>query len=105
VLKKPKPSGGGYGPYAAAPVSTVLGYKLHTHTFTSILVKPGKIVKIVAKGTTLGHTLASDPRPVLVELRLGAERYCMGFGGDVKFTADKKYLAKNATAADAACPP
>jgi len=70
----------------------------------AITVKPGKQVKIVGKGTALGHTLASDPRPVLVELRLGAERYCFAFGGTVKFTADKKYLAKDAPAA-AACPP
>jgi hypothetical protein len=71
----------------------------------SISVKPGKGIKIVGKGSALGIGLASDPRPVLIELRLGGARYCMGFGGSIEFTAGKKYLAKNSTAADAACPP
>jgi hypothetical protein len=44
------------------------------------------------------------PRPVLVELRLGTERYCFEFGGSVTFTVNKKFLAKNAPAASA-CPP
>jgi hypothetical protein len=81
------------------------GYKFGKgDPITSVLVKAGKQVKIVGKGTALGHTLASDPRPVLIELRLGAERYCFEFGGSVTFAANKKYLAKKAPAASA-CPP
>ena len=71
----------------------------------TIAVKTGKSIKIVAKGSALGHTLALDPRPVLIELRLGGMRFCMGFGGAVTFTADKKYLAKASPLAEAACPP
>ena len=106
LLKAPRTGGGGgYGMPYAASVGSVIGYKFHEgDPIVAITVKPGKQVKIVGKGTALGHTLASDPRPVLVELRLGAERYCFAFGGTVKFTADKKYLAKDAPAA-AACPP
>jgi hypothetical protein len=105
LLQPPKYPDGGYGPYAAPSVGSVIGYKFRkADPVTSITVKPGKQVKIVGKGTALGDTLASDPRPVLVELRLGAARYCFAFGGTVAFTADKKYLAKDAPAA-AACPP
>ena len=68
-------------------------------------VKNGKQIKIVGHGEALGHSLAADPKPVLVELRVGGARYCMGFGGTVKFTAGKKFQAKDSTAADAACPP
>ena len=86
-------------------VGTVAGYKFRKgDPITTILVKPGKQIRIGGKGTALGHTLGGDPRPVLVELRLGAERYCFAFGGTVKFTTDKKFLAKAAPAA-ASCPP
>jgi hypothetical protein len=61
-----------------------------------VLVKPGKMIKIVGKGATLGHTLTMDPQPVHVELRLGDGAYCMTFGGTVRFTENKKYLAKKA---------
>jgi len=104
-MKKPPSSGGGGGPYAT-PAGTVLGWKLKkTGPFTSLQVKNGKQIKIVGHGEGLGHSLAADPKPVLVELRVGGARYCMGFGGTVKFTAGKKFQAKDSTAADAACPP
>jgi len=69
----------------------------------TVIVKPGRFIKVVGKGTTLGHTLATDPRPVHVELRLGDELYCLTFGGQVRFKTDKKYLAKKAPTA-LACP-
>jgi hypothetical protein len=84
----------------------VIGYRVtKAAPITSLQLKGGKQVKIAAKGTGLGHTLGSDPQPVLVELQLGDERYCMAFGGAVKFMPDKKYVAKNADAAEAVCPP
>jgi hypothetical protein len=63
-----------------------------------IMVKPGKLIQILGKGSGLGHSLGTDPDPVRVILSLGGQQYCMSFGGAPKFTAGKKYLAKNAGA-------
>jgi|RhiMetdeSRZDD1v2_1073273.scaffolds.fasta_scaffold611800_1 hypothetical protein len=68
-----------------------------------ILVKAGKLVKIVGKGAQLQQSLAADPQPVNVVLTTGAARYCMSFGGTPTFTAGKRFLATNAPA-PAACP-
>ena len=105
AMGKKAKSGGGGGPYAT-PAGTVSGWKLKkTGPFSSLQVKAGKQIKIVGHGDGLDMSLANDPKPVLVELRLGGARYCMGFGGTVKFTAGKKYQAKNSATTDAACPP
>jgi len=71
--------------------------------FHSLMVKGGKLVKGVAKGEQVGHTLAADPRPVDVELTLGGQRYCWRFGGTIQYVAQKKYLARDAAAPEA-CP-
>lgn len=81
------------------------GYKMRpTRPFKSVTIQPGKRVKVVAKGLGLGHTLETAPDVVDVVLTLGEHCYCMRFGGDVTFKADKKRLAKDAEA-PAACPP
>jgi hypothetical protein len=66
------------------------------------VVKP-KLVKIVANGAALAHTLAASPNPVQIVLTMGGVRYCASFGGTVKFKAGKSYDAK-ASAAPASCP-
>ncbi len=63
-----------------------------------VMVKPGKLIKIVGKGSALEHELTSDPNPVQVILTLGGQSYCMSFGGSPSFTEGKKYLATNAGA-------
>jgi hypothetical protein len=68
-----------------------------------VLVKTGKIVKIVGKGAALRQSLALDPQPVDVVLTTGAGRYCMSFGGTPTFTAGKRFLATNAPPPNA-CP-
>jgi hypothetical protein len=61
------------------------------------LLKTGKLLRIVGAGA-LSHTLASQPDAVDVQLVIGAQTYCMTFGGDVTFKAGKSFRAKNAPA-------
>jgi len=80
------------------------GYKFRKGTpVRKVILKPGKSLKILAKGEALEHTLATQPASVLVELRLGARRYCFEFGGTPAFKADKRYRATDA-AAPTDCP-
>ena len=51
----------------------------------SVLVKPGKLARVIGKGSSLGHTLAANPDPVFVVLELGAQAYCGRFGGSTQF--------------------
>ncbi|HEV7734785.1 MAG TPA: hypothetical protein VGR62_21625 [Candidatus Binatia bacterium] len=67
------------------------------------VVRNGKLVKLVAKGSALGHTLATNPNPVSVVLSIGGKGYCLTFGGTAKFTAAKRYSATRAPAGT--CPP
>jgi hypothetical protein len=84
------------------------GYKYLDRTLAAgpvkvAIVRPGKLVKAVAKGAALVHTLGGDPEPVEVELRIGAYALCMGFGGTTSFTPGKLFKAKDA-GAPGACP-
>jgi hypothetical protein len=74
------------------------GYKFKgSSTIKSVMVKPGKLVA-VGKGSGLGHSLTTNPAPVSIILGLGAQQYCMSFGGTVQFKDGKKFLAKSAPA-------
>jgi len=80
------------------------GYRLRgASPVSAIVVKPGKLVKIAARGDALGIPLDADVAPVLVELRIGGRRYCFEFGGTVKWKAGKQWAATKAPAASA-CP-
>jgi hypothetical protein len=84
------------------------GYRYVDPQFTAgpvrtALVKPGKTLKVIAKGARLAHALASDPTPVDVVLTVGAQRACFQSGGTTNFASDKKFSASNAPAPDA-CP-
>lgn len=70
----------------------------------SVVLKPGKTLKVSAKGAALAHSLASDPIPVAIVMSLGPQRYCLEFGGTVKLTPGKKLEAKEAPA-PAGCTP
>jgi hypothetical protein len=70
----------------------------------SVLVKSGKLLRIIGKGSGLGHDLTTNPDPVGVTLTLGARTYCLSFGGTVQFKDGTKFLAKGAPA-PAACSP
>jgi hypothetical protein len=65
-----------------------------------VLLRAGKRIKIVAKGPALGHTLATEPDRVDVELTVGDSRYCLGFGGRSMFRDGRRYVAKKAPAPD-----
>ena len=81
------------------------GYKFSKGaSIKSVLVKSGKLLRIIGKGSGLGHSLATDPAPVAVTLTLGEHKYCMSFGGTTKFKEGTKFLAKTAPA-PAQCSP
>jgi hypothetical protein len=70
----------------------------------TVLIKPGKVLKVIAKAPDLGVPLGTDPRPVAVELRHGAVRHCFLFGGvKSRYKPDKKLLERNAAPATV-CP-
>ena len=69
----------------------------------SVRIKSGKMLKVIANAEDLGIPLATDPRPIRLELRHGDVRHCFEFGGIGKHKANKKLLAKKADPA-AACP-
>jgi hypothetical protein len=67
------------------------------------LVRDGTPTKIKGGGA-LGFTLVDNPNPVQVVLRFGNDkRYCLAFGGLVKFTSGAGYHALRAPA-PASCP-
>jgi hypothetical protein len=80
------------------------GYKWKSATspIRSVAIKKGKLA-IAGRGADLGFDLDDDPKPVRVELTLGARVYCLEFGGTARFKAGKLYRAERARA-PAACP-
>ncbi len=69
----------------------------------TVQIKTGKALKIVANADELGIQLAIDPRPVWIELRHGAVRHCLEFGGQGAHKVEKKLLARKAPQASR-CP-
>jgi hypothetical protein len=81
-LKKPG-LGRGYKAKGAVPIKAVV-------------VKPGKLLKIVAKGSALGFDLASEPSAIEIVVRMGGERHCMRFVKAQTFVAGRKLVSKSA---------
>jgi putative hemolysin len=67
----------------------------------SVVVKDGVLLKITARGMP-DVSLATAPDPVGVTLTSGDRVYCLAFGGTVKFSSGRSYVAKNAPLAP--CP-
>lgn len=67
----------------------------------TVVVKDGVLLKIVARGP-LDVSLASAPDPIRVGLTIGDLTYCASFGGTVRFTTGRSYVAR--TAPVAPCP-
>jgi hypothetical protein len=70
----------------------------------SVVVKNAKIAKVVGSSSQLGPELTENPQPVEIVLILGNTRYCMAFGGEIRFDDGERFLASGAAAPDA-CPP
>ena len=68
----------------------------------TLTVKAGKLIKVLGKGSDLGHTVASDPSPVDVVLTMAGKTYCMQFTSGV-LDPGKKFLSKD-SGPPAACP-
>jgi hypothetical protein len=71
---------------------------------TSVRVRAGKALEVVATADDLGVPLAVDPRPVRIALRHGAVRHCLEFGGTTAAHApDRRLIARRAAPATG-CP-
>lgn len=76
-------------------------YKDKTGTFRGAQLKPGKpgkpgALKVSAKGSGLGHSLATNPEAVSVYVKVGGQRFFARFGGTTQFKAGKSFKAKSA---------
>jgi hypothetical protein len=69
----------------------------------TVLLKTGKVLKVIANADDLGVPLATDPRPVRIEVRHGDRRLCVEFGGTAKHKPNKKLRARKAAPATG-CP-
>jgi hypothetical protein len=61
-----------------------------------VVVKPGKLLKVVLKGDALGFSLETEPSSSTVVLGLGGHRYCVRFEAAASFSPGRKVIAKNA---------
>jgi hypothetical protein len=92
----------GWAPIKAS--KPALGCKYAGGAIRSLQLKRGKQLKLSAQASDLGVPLATDPRPVRIEVTHGALRHCFEFGGTKgSHKPGKKLLASKAAAASA-CP-
>ena len=94
--------------YIGAPGSN-LGYRYRDSAFAfgpvkGVMVRSQSTSAAVAAWPKAKLSLAQNPSPVGVVLRLGGTRYCMSFGGTTAFVPDVHFGGTDAPA-PAACPP
>lgn len=63
-----------------------------------VVIRPGRLIVVQARGAGLRQTLGTDPSPVGVVLSLGEQRHCLRFGGTTRFTAERRFIATAAPA-------
>src|SRR5262245_49568175 len=80
------------------------GYRFTSETgpIKSVIVVPGRRIKVTGRGA-FTQSLSTNPNPVDVVLRTGANRYCLEFGGTVTFQAVKRFRAIDGPA-PSSCP-
>jgi len=64
----------------------------------SVTIKTGGIVRVTGSGAGLALSLQTDPNPVIVDVTVGAQRYCMKFGGQATFKPGRRFSAHAAPA-------
>lgn len=69
-----------------------------------LAVRAGRVLGLAAAGAALGIDLAADPQPLGVVLETGSRRWCLAFGGTVRWKAGVSFVAREAPA-PAACAP
>ena len=80
------------------------GYRFHgTGSVRSLLVKPGKLLRLTAKLSDPDHALSADPTPLQVVLTLGGQQYCLSFAGANASRRGKRWVASE-SAAPPVCP-
>ncbi len=63
-----------------------------------VKIRPGRQIKVVGRGAQLGHSLGLNPDPVVVFVSIGSRVFCSEYGGQVTFTRDGSFRAKDASA-------
>ena len=72
---------------------------------TLVVIRNGRPAKVKSRGPALNFSLAADPNPVQVVLRIGNDgrRYCLEFGGRTRFHPGTRFTALASSAPDS-CP-
>jgi glucose/arabinose dehydrogenase len=81
------------------------GYRFRSRSgpIRLVVLKAGKLLKMVGKGAALTHDVAADPSAVDLALQTGARRYCLHFGGVTRYRSGTRFVARRAPVAPA-CP-
>jgi hypothetical protein len=74
-----------------------LVYRAPDEPISRLTFAAGRMLRITGEGALLPYTLATEPDLVQIELRLGAHRYCLEFGGAMqKFIPEQSLLRRKA---------
>ena len=74
-------------------------WKSDSSAIRTVVLKRGKVAKIVGSGAGLGFDLDANPDPLRMELQIGGHLYCFEFGGEkVTFKLNQSFKAKRASA-------
>jgi hypothetical protein len=68
----------------------------------SVVIRPGRSIKVRGRGSELGHTLGQDPNPVHAVVTIGSRMYRTSYGGTVRFRSGSVYRAEDAPPPEAA---